>query len=223
MNANDNSKTNPEQTAGAPETENHEGVTVFGEAPDVRATGGSADTAHHAADDDRARLEAEKADLTERLVRLAADMENLRKRSERDVSDARRYAVQRFAGDMLQVRDNLQRALDAVPEGAESAEDGALAALIEGVEMTAREMDRQFEKHGVTRVGAPGERFDPNRHQAMFEVEDASIPAGTIVQVVQDGYMIGDRVLRAALVGVSKGGPRQAPAESAATEQDSAG
>lgn len=221
MNANDNSKPNPEQTAGAPETESHEGITAFGEAPDVRATGGTADTsADQAVDADLARLEAEKADLTERLVRLAADMDNLRKRSERDVSDARRYAVQRFAGDMLQVRDNLQRALEAVPE--EAGSEGALGALVEGVEMTAREMDRQLEKHGVTRVGTPGERFDPNRHQAMFEVEDASVPAGTIVQVVQDGYMIGDRVLRAALVGVAKGGPRQAPAESAAAEQDGA-
>ena len=221
MNANDNRKSRKDQAAdGAPA---HEGVTVFGEAPDVRAEGGSAET--DALDAPRAEseaakvawLEAEKADLTDRLLRLAADAENVRKRGEREVADARRYAVQRFAGDMLQVRDNLQRALEAVPQAAREGETGALQALAEGVEVTAREMDRLLEKHGVTRVGGVGERFDPNRHQAMFEVEDASVPAGTVVQVMQDGYMIGDRVLRAALVGVSKGGPKQAADEAQAS------
>jgi molecular chaperone GrpE len=152
------------------------------------------------------RLEAEKADLTDRLVRLAADMENLRRRSERDIADAHKYAMTKFASDMLVVGDNLRRALEAAPAGRlESDED--LKALAGGVEMTAREMDRLLEKNGITRIAALGERFDPHRHQAMFEVPDASVPAGTVVQVMQEGYQIGDRVLRAALVGVSKGGP----------------
>jgi molecular chaperone GrpE len=155
------------------------------------------------------RLEAEKADLTDRLVRLAADMENLRRRTERDVADAHKYAVTKFASDMLVVGDNLRRALEAAPaDRVESDED--LKALAGGVEMTAREMDRLLEKNGIKRIAALGERFDPHRHQAMFEVPDPSVPAGTVVQVMQEGYQIGDRVLRAALVGVSKGGPEPA-------------
>jgi molecular chaperone GrpE len=150
------------------------------------------------------RLEAEKADLTDRLVRLAADMENLRRRTERDVADAHKYAVTKFASDMLVVGDNLRRALEAAPaDRVESDED--LKALAGGVEMTAREMDRLLEKNGIKRIAALGERFDPHRHQAMFEVPDPTVPPGTVVEVVQEGYQIGDRVLRAALVGVSKG------------------
>ena len=155
------------------------------------------------------RLEAEKSDLTDRLLRVVADMENLRRRTERDVSDARKYAVAKFAGDMLVVGDNLRRARDTVPEEARAA-DPALAAFVEGVEMTAREMDRALEKHGVVKIEAEGERFDPHRHQAVFEAPDPSVPAGTVVQVLQTGYTIGDRVLRAAMVGVSKGGPKAA-------------
>jgi molecular chaperone GrpE len=151
------------------------------------------------------RLEAEKADLTDRLVRVAAEMDNLRKRSERDVADARKYGAAKFAADMLVIGDNLRRALEAVPpEHRES--DEAFKALTDGVEMTEREMDRLLERNGVTRIKALGERFDPHRHQAMFEVPDASVAPGIVVQVVQEGYQIGDRVLRAALVGVSKGG-----------------
>ncbi len=157
-----------------------------------------------------ARLEAEKADLADRLLRLAADMDNLRRRTERDVTDARKYAVSRFAGDMLVVGDNLKRALDAVPAERRQSGDEAFAALVEGVEMTAREMERLLEKNGITRIAAKGERFDPNRHQAMFEVPDPSVPAGTVVEVVQDGFQIGDRVLRASLVAVSKDGPKPA-------------
>jgi molecular chaperone GrpE len=163
------------------------------------------------------RLEAEKADLTDRLVRLAADMENLRRRSERDIADAHKYAMTKFASDMLVVGDNLRRALEAAPAGRlESDED--LKALAGGVEMTAREMDRLLEKNGITRIAALGERFDPHRHQAMFEVPDASVPAGTVVQVVQAGYQIGDRVLRAALVGVAKGDAASAVGDGAADE-----
>jgi molecular chaperone GrpE len=152
------------------------------------------------------RLESEKADLTDRLLRVAADMENLRRRSERDIADARKYAVTRFAADMLVVGDNLRRALDAVPADRRDGGDEALKALLDGVEMTGREMDRLMEKHGIARIAAKGERFDPHRHEALFEVPDPSVPAGTVVEVVQEGYAIGDRVLRAARVGVSRDG-----------------
>ena len=161
-----------------------------------------------AAPGDIERLEAEKADLTDRLLRLAAEMDNLRRRTEREVGDARKYSVAKFAGDMLVVGDNLQRALGAVPPERRESGDEAFKALIEGVEMTGREMDRLLERNGVTRIAARGERFDPNRHQAMFEVPDPAIPAGTVAQVVQEGYSIGDRVLRPAKVGVSRGGPK---------------
>ncbi len=158
------------------------------------------------------RLEAEKADLTDRLVRLAADMDNLRKRTERDIGDARKYAVTKFAGDMLIVADNLRRALGAIPGEKRAAGDEAFDALIEGVEMTEREMDRLLERNGVTRIVAKGERFDPHRHQAMFEMPDPTVPAGVVAEVMQEGYQLGDRVLRAALVGVSKGPESKAAA-----------
>jgi molecular chaperone GrpE len=156
------------------------------------------------------RLEAEKSDLTDRLLRVAADMDNLRRRSEREASDARRYAVTRFAADMLAVSDNLSRTLAAIPQEAREAGDPAFKAILDGVEITGREMERVLKAHGVTRIAAAGEPFDPHNHQAMFEIEDTSVPAGTVVQVVQDGYSIGDRVLRAALVGIAKGGPAKA-------------
>lgn len=159
------------------------------------------------------RLESEKADLTDRLIRLAAEMDNLRKRTDRELTDARKYAASKFAGDMLVVGDNLRRALGAVPADHRDSADEAWKALIEGVEMTEREMDRLLEKNGVTRIAAVGERFDPHRHQAMFELPDPSVPSGTVVEVVQEGYQIGDRVLRAALVGVSKDGPKSTAAE----------
>lgn len=155
------------------------------------------------------RLETEKADLTDRLIRLAAEMDNLRKRTERDVSDARKYAVSKFAGDMLVVGDNLRRALTAVPADRLESGDEVLNALSEGVKMTEREMDRLLEKNGITRISAVGERFDPHRHQAMYEVPKPEVPAGTVTEVIQEGYQIGDRVLRAALVGVSKDGPKE--------------
>lgn len=183
------------------------------------AEGGEAQAA--AANEDIQRLEAEKADLTDRLLRVAADMDNLRRRTERDVSDARRYAVSKFAGDMLAVGDNLRRALEAVPADLADG-DTVLKSLIDGVEMTARELDRQLERHGVKRIEAQGARFDPHLHQAMFEVPDESVPTGTVVQVIQDGYTIGDRVLRASMVGVSKGGPPQPNGAEANTDSTTA-
>jgi molecular chaperone GrpE len=128
------------------------------------------------------------------------------------VTDARLYGAASFARDVVGAADNVRRALDAVaPELRATAQSG-VKALIDGVELTERELLKALEKNGVRQFTPLGEKFDPNVHQAMFEVPDASVPAGSVVQVVQPGYMISERVLRPALVGVSKGGPKVAPA-----------
>jgi len=164
------------------------------------------------------RVETEKAESQDRLVRMAAEMENLRKRTARDVADAREYSIASFAREMLGVSDNLRRALDAVPEESRQAGDAGLVALIEGVELTERSMLQALEKSGVKKISPKGERFDPNFHQAMFEVPNTEVPNNTVMEVVQDGYVIGERVLRPAMVGVAKGGPKQ-PKPEASAEQ----
>jgi len=146
------------------------------------------------------------------MLRTLAEMENLRQRTRREVADAKTYGITGFARDVLEIADNLQRALDAVPAEAKAAADPGLKGLIEGVELTERSLLNALEKNGVKKFDPSGEKFDPNFQQAMYEVPDASVPAGTVVQVVQAGYMIGDRVLRPALVGVSKGGAKSAAA-----------
>jgi molecular chaperone GrpE len=162
-------------------------------------------------------LAREAADARDRMLRTLAEMENLRKRTAREVSDARTYGISGFARDVLDIADNLQRALDAVPEEARAAADPGLKALIEGVELTERSLHNALEKHGVRKFDPVGEKFDPNVHQAMYEVPDPSVPPGTIAQVVQAGYMIGERVLRPALVAVAKGGAK-GDARTAASE-----
>ena len=166
-------------------------------------------------------LEAEKNDLKDKLLRTLAEMENLRRRAEREVADARSYAVTRFARDMLNVADNVRRALENVPAEAREAADGPFKALIEGIDLTERDLLNILERHGVRRLDPQGQKFDPNLHQAMFEVQNPDVPTGTVVQVVQSGYVIGERVLRPALVGVAKGGPKAA-AESASGEPNGA-
>ena len=146
--------------------------------------------------------QAEVAALKDRLLRAMAESENLRRRGEREKEDTAKYAITNFARDLLAVSDNLGRALDALPEDAKS--DETFGGLVEGVELTGRELAKVFEKHGVTEVNPQGDKFDHNLHQAMFEVEDADNEPGTITQVMQVGYTIGDRLLRAAMVGVSK-------------------
>jgi molecular chaperone GrpE len=158
--------------------------------------------------DPLAALEAEKADLKDKLLRALADIENMRRRSEREVADARSYGIANFARDMLTVADNFQRAIDSLPAEAREAAEPAWKALIEGIELTERDMLKALERHGVKRLDPQGQKFDPNMHQAMFEVPNPDVPAGTVVQVVQTGYSIGERVLRPALVGVAKGGPK---------------
>lgn len=145
--------------------------------------------------------DAELADLKDRLLRAAAETENVRRRLEREKQDATAYAVTAFARDLLGVVDNLRRALDAIP--ADAREHEMVKTIVTGIEMTEREMLGALQRHGVTRIDAHGQKLDPNRHQAMIEIEHDAEP-GTIVQEMQAGYMLKDRLLRPALVGVAK-------------------
>jgi molecular chaperone GrpE len=160
--------------------------------------------------EDASAVQAQLTEAKDRLLRTLAEMENLRRRTTREVSDARAYGISGFARDVLDIADNLQRALDAVPAEARAAADPGLKALIEGVELTEKSLHKALEKNGVKKFDPAGQKFDPNLHQAMYEVPDQSVPSGTVAHVVQAGYMIGDRILRPALVGVAKGGAKAA-------------
>jgi molecular chaperone GrpE len=168
--------------------------------------------------DAAATLRRELDEARDRTLRTLAEMENLRRRTDREVKDARAYGIAGFARDVLDIADNLQRALDAVPAEARDHADPGLKALIEGVDLTEKALHRALEKHGVKRFDPSGEKFDPNLHQAMYEVPDESKPSGTVAHVVQAGYMIGDRILRPALVGVAKGGAKAGAAASGASD-----
>jgi molecular chaperone GrpE len=165
-------------------------------------------------------LAKEVADYKDKLLRSLADMENLRRRTDREVADARMYGVSSLARDIAGVADNMRRALAAVGESADTIE-GPAKALVEGVELIERELLKVLEKHGVKKFDPQGVKFDPNLHQAIFEVFDANVASGSIAQVIQPGYMIGERVLRPAMVGVSKGAPKTAPPEQPADEKQS--
>lgn len=162
-----------------------------------------------AADAAEERPAGEDADeMRDRLLRALADAENTRRRAERDREDALKYAITRFARDVLSVADNLRRALDSVDEAAKAEGGEALKSLLDGVSMTERELLNTFEKYGIEQVNpAPGEKFDPNVHQAMAEVPGTDQPNGTVVQVTQIGFTIEDRLLRPAMVLVAKGAP----------------
>jgi molecular chaperone GrpE len=156
-------------------------------------------------------LAKELAEARDKTLRTLAEMENLRQRTRREVADSKVYGITGFARDVLDIADSLQRALDAVPAETRELADPMLKTLIEGVELTERSLLNTLEKNGVKKFDPQGEKFNPNFQQAMYEVPDASVPSGTVVQVVQAGFMIGERVLRPALVGVSKGGAKAAP------------
>ena len=180
-------------------------------------TASDPDTSADVASDLKALL-TENSDMRDKLLRTMADMENLRRRTEREKVDTSRYAISNFARDVLTIGDNLRRVIEHVPAD-EAANDPALESFLEGVELTERELLKMMEKHGVTKLEPLGERFDPNQQQAMYEVPTTDVPEGTVVQVMQAGFSIGDRVLRPALVAVSKGGPKQAPASKAAPQE----
>ncbi|HUZ91333.1 MAG TPA: nucleotide exchange factor GrpE [Methylocella sp.] len=153
-------------------------------------------------------LRRENTELKDKVLRTLAEMENQRRRTEREVADAKAYGVTSFARDMLTFADNLRRAADSAPPGAHEQEGAALKTLIEGIELTERDFLSRLGKYGIKKLEPLGAKFDPNMHEALFEVLDETAPNGTVVQVVEDGYAIGDRVLRPAKVGVSRGGPK---------------
>ena len=174
------------------------------EAP-ARADDGAAQPAP-TADERLPRLEAELAETKDRLLRSLAETENVRRRAERDRSDAAKYGVTQFARDLLDVADNLRRALESVPEN--QVRDDVTRNLLAGVAATERALLSAFERHGIRRLDPKGERFDHNFHQAIFEAESTGKPAGTVVEVLQPGYVLHDRLLRPAMVGVAKGEPK---------------
>jgi molecular chaperone GrpE len=151
-------------------------------------------------------LIAENASLKDKVLRTLAEMENLRRRTEKEVADAKLYGVTSFARDLLTFADNLKRALDNVPAAARETADPALKSFVEGIELTERDFISRLSRHGVRKLEPKGQKFDPHFHEALFEVQDESLPPGTVAQVVEDGFAIGDRVLRPAKVGVAKGG-----------------
>jgi molecular chaperone GrpE len=170
------------------------------------------------ATDTVAALTKEVAELKDKHLRALAEMENLRRRTEREIVDGRLYGIAGFARDVLSIADNMRRALDAVDAKTRERADAGVKALLDGVELTERELQKMLEKHGIKKFEPLGEKFDPNLHQAMFEVPDPTVPPGMVAQVVQPGYKIGERVLRPALVGVSKGGPKSSTTEAATND-----
>jgi len=186
----ENEKPEIDETQAAPEAQAEDGQQT-----------GDRQPAEGAAVDADALL-AENADLKDKLLRALAEAENVRRRAERDKADTAKYAVTGFARDLLAVGDNLRRALDSLPE--DKRQDESLNAFLTGIEMTEKDLLNTFEKHGIRPVNPLGEKFDHNFHQAMFEVESPDDAPGTVVQVVQTGYVINDRLLRPAMVGVAK-------------------
>lgn len=189
------------------ETENQTPADAEAAAPDTSAEA----AADVSADEALAAAAAEIAKLRDERLRALAEIENVRKRAARDKENAGRYAIDSFAKDMLTVADNLRRALEAVDQTA-VAGDPALQSLVKGVEMTEADLLNVFKRYGITPIESLGRAFDPNVHDAMFELPDESVPERTVVQVVEPGYMIHDRPLRPARVGVSRGGPKRPPA-----------
>jgi molecular chaperone GrpE len=152
------------------------------------------------------QLQAEKADLQDKLLRALAEAQNVRRRAQQDVERERKFGIERFAKDVLSVADNLGRALSVLPDDADAI-DPALRNVIVGVQATERELQSVLERHGIKRIESLGRPFNAEFHQAMMEVQDPSVPAGTVVQELAPGYLIAGRLLRAAMVAVSKGGP----------------
>jgi len=179
-------------------------VTTENEKPEIDDRDAAAEPAPEAQADtgDIEALRAENAELKDKVLRALAEAENVRRRAERDKADTAKFAVTAFARDLLAVGDNLRRALESLPEA--MRQDASLSGFLTGIEMTEKELLTAFEKHGIRPVHPLGEKFDHNLHQAMFEVETADEAPGTVMQVVQTGYVLNDRLLRPAMVGVAR-------------------
>lgn len=159
-------------------------------------------------------LQAENAELQDRHLRAVAESQNVRRRAQQDIEKERKFGIERFARDVLSVADNLGRALSALPADV----DPAVQNVIVGVQATERELQSVLERHGVTRIEAVGKAFNADFHQAMMEVQDPSVPSGTVVQELIPGYLLAGRLLRAAMVAVSKGGPPRTAATEASND-----
>ena len=200
----------PKPDFAKPDFANTNSEAAAGEAVNGLSASASASTATGEPDPFKVleALQAENAELKDRVLRVMADMENLRRRTEREVGDAKTYGVTSFARDMLTFADNLRRAVEAVPVDVREAAEPRLRSFIEGIELTERDFLSRLNRFGVKKLEPMGKRFDPNMHEALFEMPDESVMTGTVLQVVEQGYAIGDRVLRPAKVGVSRGGPK---------------
>lgn len=204
----------------AAETEADETARAEADAEAAARADAEAEAVEEAADDNFepadhiVELEAEVTTLKDQLLRALAEAENTRRRAERDRQEAAKYGAVGLARDLLSVADNLHRALEALPEDARKDGEGWAKDLITGVELIEKDFLDAFARQGVEKVEPIGEPFDYNYHQAMFELEDLEKPAGTVVQLMQPGYRLHDRLLRAAMVGLTKGGPKaEKPAE----------
>lgn len=175
---------------------------------DARSRDGSQERAGASPEERLAALETELAETKDRLLRALAETENVRRRAQRERDDAARYGASSLARDLVNVADNLRRAVASVPES--QATDELTRTLLTGVEATERELLNAFERHGIRRIDPQGERFDHNFHEAVIEVESTGQPPGTVVQVLQPGYVMHDRLLRPAMVAVAKGAPPEA-------------
>ncbi len=216
MNEPENSENSEEIKPEAAENPATEGVEPIDLAAAKAAAEGGAEAAEPADEPDELELAyGEVADLKDKLLRAMAETENIKRRGEREKADLRKYAIADFARDMLAVSDNLQRALSAVSDEARK-DNPEMAKLLEGVELTQRELRGHFDKHGIKEVDPLGEKLDPNLHQAVVQIDHPEAAQGTVVQVMQIGYKIQDRLLRAAMVGVAKGVPAETPADAAA-------
>jgi len=153
-------------------------------------------------------LQLENAGLKDKILRTLADMENLRRRTEKEIADAKTYGVTSFARDMLTFADNLRRAVESVPTDAKENASAPVKSFLEGIELTERDFASRLAKYGVKKLEPQGAKFDPNLHEALYEIPDESVPNGTVLQVVESGYSIGERVLRPAKVGISRGSPK---------------
>ncbi|MFT0860017.1 nucleotide exchange factor GrpE [Ancylobacter sp. G4_0304] len=212
----DDTRNPAEDPDAAAEASLQEGIAVD---PAQEAATEAADTVAAQFAAEKERLEAEVAALKDKFLRAFAEADNVRRRAEREVADAKVYGITGFARDVVTVADDFERALSTIDAEAREKAEGTLKTLLEGIDLTARALTQTLSKHGVARIEAEGAKFDPNLHQAMFEVPNPEVPSGTVVQVIQPGYTIGGRVLRPALVGVSKGGPKAAaPSEPGTAE-----
>jgi len=215
MQSQDNAEKPEDETQADPAAEAPESSGKTADAADAAAQQGRIDAAEDedtvAGEDTPWDIEAELAETKDRLLRALAEAENVRRRASRDVENASKRAIAGFAREMVVVADNLNRALEAVDKD-KVGDNDAVKSLLEGVEMTAREMQNAFSRNGIKKIDPLGEKFDPQHHEAMFEYEDASKPTGSVGQVMELGYTLHDQPLRPAKVGVTKGGPKQGPA-----------